>query len=454
MQLERTDVNNTICPSAIPRVRVSLFSSYSTLLAQLAEGFRQHGDVLQLTGIPIRVFAFRHPDHIKQIYTHKTIGTTKDPSMLPRVQWIMGRGSFINPGGEDWKRRRNLLQFGLTRAASMELARAVPFAMHKALERLQVFAAKGEAVDIHREMGRLIVDVTLKSLFSEDAGAKLESIYEQTQFLLESFTSRIPVQLPSLGNYRFRLVAYKLQRFMRELIEKRLCSHDRPTDLLTLLTTPDKQTGQIRSIQDVQDEMFSLFFGASIMKIALAWACYLLSLHPHVFSQLQIEVQALLNGRMPTPEDLERLPYTEMVFQETTRLYPPVWGYPRYASKKVQIGGHTFPARSLLLPIGYFAHRHPIFWNDPEVFDPERFAPDKVGTIHPFAHYPFGGGPRMCLGRNLAPIICKLILVMLVQRFAFTFTPRTPGEPILDFDFELGARGGIWMTLREKSATP
>lgn len=443
--------SDPIPASAIPKVRLPLFSSYSTLLARLAEGFRLHGDIVRLTGIPVRVFCFRHPEHIKQVYTHKTIGATKLPRMLPRVQWIMGRGSFIHPGGEDWKRRRHLLQGGLTRAASMELARGVPAATRKALERLRKTSLTGEPVDIHRQMGLLVVDATLQALFSADVGDRLEPIYEQTQFLLESFTSRAPVPFPTLGNFRFRRIARKLQGFMRDLIDKRLQSSEKPPDLLTLLTAPDKQTGQAWPIQDVQDEMFSLYFGASIMKIALAWICYLLSLHPHVFGKLQSEVNDLLKGRTPTPEDLDRLPYVDMVFQEATRLYPPVWGYPRYASEEVQIGGHMFPARSLLLPIGYFAHRHPAFWDNPEVFDPERFHPERAAKIHPFAHYPFGGGPRMCLGRNLAPIICQLILVMLVQEFTFTFAPRFPGDPILDFGFELAARGGIWMIPREKN---
>jgi cytochrome P450 len=332
----------------------------------------------------------------------------------------------------------------------MDLARGVPEATNKALERLQKSASKGESVDIHREMGLLIVDVTLKSLFSADVGGDLESIYDQTQFLLESFTSRIPVQLPSLGSFRFRRVACKLQTFMRELIEKRLRSPEKPTDLLSLMMNPDKQSGETWSVQEVQDEMFSLYFGASIMKIALAWTCYLLSMHPHVLHKLQIQVNQILDGRAPTPEDLDRLPYVEMVFQEATRLYPPVWGYPRYAGEEVQIGSCTFPARSLLLPIGYFAHRHPDFWDNPEVFDPERFGPEKAARIHPFAHYPFGGGPRMCMGRNLAPIICQLIIVMLVQRFTLTFTPRLPGEPVLNFGFELGASGGIWMRLQSR----
>jgi cytochrome P450 len=439
--------------SFIPTVRLPWFSPQSTLVARLAEGFRLHGDVVQLSGIPMhRIFCFRHPEHIKQIYTHESIGTMKLPSLLPKVQWIMGHGTFIHPGGEDWRRRRRMVEPGLTRAASLELARLVPEATLKALERWQTFAAKGEPIEIHREMGRLIIDITLKCLFSENVGDKLDEVHEQTEFLLKAFASVLPVQLPLIENYRFRSVARKIQAFMHQLIEKRLKSQDRPVDVLTLLLSEDKKTGKPWSIQEVQDEMFSLFFGASIMKIPLAWACYRLSLHPHIQDKLTAEVKDVLAGRVPIPADLEHLPYSEMVFKETTRLYPPVWGFPRYANQEVQIANYTLPANTLLFPIGYFAHRHPEFWDNPEVFDPERFHPERAVKIHPFAHYPFGGGPRMCLGRNLAPIICRLILVMLAQRFSLTFVPRSPDDPQLNFSFELGPKNGIWLILREKSS--
>jgi cytochrome P450 len=235
---------------------------------------------------------------------------------------------------------------------------------------------------------------------------------------------------------------------MTDMAERRRGSADRPSDLLSvLLETPDKEAGRKWTVEEVTDEMLSLYFGASIMKIALVWMFYLLSTHPAVARRLDGEVRTVLGGRMPTPEDLAHLPYAEMVFQEATRLFPPVWGYPRYAAEAVEIEGYRFPRKSLLLPVGYFAHRHPEFWENPEGFDPERFTPERAKRLHPFAHYPFGGGPRMCLGRNLAPLICQLILVTVVQRYALHFAPQYPGDPVPEFAFELGPRDRLLMTV-------
>jgi cytochrome P450 len=437
-----------VCPVRIPKVFVPFYSSYSALIARLAAGFAEQGDVLQVTGIPLNLFCFRHPEHIRQIYTHKAIGTSKQPALLPRVRWIMGKGSFIHAGGEDWKRRRYMVQPALTRNESMDYARVVPAATTARLDRWRTHADGCRRIDVHHEMGCLVADVTLKSLFSEDVGDRIGVVYQETQALLSAFTDRLPLWVPFPKHFRFRKAARSLRGRMTAMVERRQSSPERPRDLLSiLLDTPDKEAGRKWTVEEITDEMLSLYFGASIMKIALAWAFYLLSTHPAVARKLEHEVRTVLGGQLPTPEDLARLPYTAMVFQETTRLYPPVWGYPRYAVESVEIGGCCLPPRSLLLPVGYFAHRHPDFWENPEGFDPERFAPERVSGIHPFAHYPFGGGPRMCLGRNLAPLICQLILATVVQRYALHFAPQSPGSPVLDFAFELGPRDPLWMTV-------
>ena len=436
---------------AVPKLRVAFYDSYSALIARLAQAFPEKGDVLQLSGIPFRVFCFRHPEHIKQIYTDKTFGSNKLPSLLPRVRWIMGEGSFIHPGGPGWKRRRYLLQPALTHQSSLKFASAGPGVAERVLARWQDCADTGRPVDLHRELGYLIFAATFQSLFSEDVWGEIEEVYEQTHFLLQAFGERVPLWLPTPRNFRFRRVARRMQQRVRAMVERRIHAAERPDDLLTLmLTTPDKETGQTWAPQEVQDEVFSLYFGASIVRVGLSWVFFLLSLHPAVRRTLEQEVDGVLQGRPPTVHDLPRLRYTDMVFQETVRLYPPVWGYPRYTAEPVEIGGYHFPRKSLLLPVGYFAHRHPDFWDNPEGFDPERFAPERVSRIHPFAHYPFGGGPRMCLGRNLAPPICQLVIASIVQRYELRLAPRFPGDPLPHFGFELGPRDRLMMTVHRR----
>ncbi len=432
----------------IPCIRLPFVFSGNTLIARLTEAFASHGDVIEVRGLPLKMFCLRHPDHLKQIYAYEKTAISKHPSLLPRVKWVMRTGSFVHPGGDEWRRKRQMMQPIFARTPCLGFAEAVAPATHLIIDRWAEIAAKGQPVDIGVELGLLITDLVFKSLFGEDLGDRLPDVSEDTNWILRSLADMTPLWLPLPKNFRFRRVASNLQRLMRAIIDKRLAHPTGGKDVLSyLLQTADKQTGRTWDADEIQDEMFSIYFGASIMRIGLIWIFYLLGQHPHAYRQLKEEVDTVLQGRTPTAEDLSLLKQPEMVFNEATRLYPPVWGYPRFTLEDLEIDGFHFPSRSLLLPLGYFAHRHPDFWENPEAFDPERFAPEQKGKVHPFAHYPFGGGPRMCLGRNLGPVMMQLIVVMVVQKYGLQYRPRVPGEPVADFGFELGPRDPVMMTI-------
>jgi cytochrome P450 len=435
----------------IPRIRLPFILSGNALVSRLVKAFPEHGEVIEVKGLPLRLFCLRHPDHLKQIYTYEKTSISKHPGLLPRVKWVMRAGSFVHPGGDEWRRKRQMTQPLFARAPCQTFAAGTVPAMRAGLERWDEIATKGQPVDIGRELGLLTIDVVFKTLFSEDLGPRLEEVYEQTNWILNSFVDMSPLWLPLPKNFRFRRVARGLQALMREMIERRLRCPTPPGghhDVLSyLLETPDKQSGQTWGADEVQDELFSIYFGASIMRIGLIWVFYLLAQHPAAYRRLKEEIDTVLGDRPPKVEDLGRMHQPEMVFNETTRLYPPVWGYPRYTVEDLDIDGYHFPAGSLLLPLGYFAHRHPVFWDNPEAFDPERFSPARRAKIHPFAHYPFGGGPRMCLGRNLGPLVMQLMTVAIVQRYSLQFRPTFPGEPVPNFGFELSPRDPVMMTI-------
>jgi cytochrome P450 len=444
-------------PRRIPQIRFLPFRfTGNALVARLTEAFPRDGEVIEVVGLPLRVYCLRHPDHLKQIYAYEKTAVSKHPHLLPRVKWVMRNGSFVHPGGDEWKRKRQFTQRLFTRGLSLGFAAAVVPPTRLMLDRWDAFADGKQPVDVGREFGLLITDVIFKAFFSTDLGGRLEEVSQQTNWILSTFADLSPPWVPLPKNFRFRRVARSLQQLMREVIDRRLRDPGAGKDMISyLLETPDEQTGQKWDAEEIQDELFSIYFGASIMRIGLIWLFYLLAQHPHAYRRLKEEVDSVLGGRPPTVEDLGRLHQPGMVFDETTRLYPPVWGFPRYSAEDLDIDGYHFPAGSLLLPLGYFAHRHPDFWDNPEAFDPERFAPDRQTKIHPFAHYPFGNGPRKCLGRNLAPLVMQLIVVAIVQRYSFQFRPSYPGDPVADFGFELGPRDKMMMTIhRAKSPEP
>ncbi|MQA30923.1 MAG: cytochrome P450 [Luteitalea sp.] len=180
----------------------------------------------------------------------------------------------------------------------------------------------------------------------------------------------------------------------------------------------------------------------------LAWTWYLLSLHPEVERKLSREVADVLGDRTPVVADLERLPYAAMILQESLRLFPPVWMIPRDAIEDDEIGGYRIPAGSTVLVSPYLVHRHRDFWENPEAFDPERFAPEKSKDRPRHAYFPFGGGPRLCMGADMAMMESLLILAMVAQRYRIHLVSGHREEPECIID--MVPRNGVRAVLQKK----
>ncbi len=184
------------------------------------------------------------------------------------------------------------------------------------------------------------------------------------------------------------------------------------------------------------------------MATTLAWELYLIAGRPDVRERLLAEAGQVLQGREPTAADFPKLTYSHQVFNEATRLYPPSWGFPRYADEALEIDGYSIPPKTLVIPMVYHTHRHPAFWAAPLEFDPDRFAPERAAGIHPLAHFPFGAGPRKCLGANLGPRVIELVTLMLLRRHALRFRPRFAGDPVPEFGFELCPKDAVVMEVQ------
>lgn len=220
-----------------------------------------------------------------------------------------------------------------------------------------------------------------------------------------------------------------------------------------MLEARDKESGQGLSDRQVRDEVFTLLFaGHETTANALTWALYLLSQHPAMEQRLHAEVDAVLAGQTPTVEHLGALPYTRMVLEETLRLYPPGATIPRRAIAADVIGGFAIPANSLVFLTPYVTHRHPDFWEQPEVFDPERFTPERMAARHRFAYLPFGGGPHLCIGQHFAMMEAQVALAMIAQRYRLSLVPGQRIEP--QVVVTIRPRSGVKMTLRRREQMP
>jgi cytochrome P450 len=200
----------------------------------------------------------------------------------------------------------------------------------------------------------------------------------------------------------------------------------------------------------LKDEAITLLTaGHETIGAALSWTWYLLASHPESQEQLFQEVSAHLGGRLPTVEDLPSLPWTTAAFEETMRLYPPAWGVPRETIEADEICGYPVPAKAIFVVSQWLVHRHPAFWPQPERFDPSRFLPPHSEGRHRFAYFPFGGGPRICIGNHFAMVEGPLALAALAQRFHFSLVPDQHVE--LDPTFTLRPKNGVHVVVRKRT---
>jgi cytochrome P450 len=261
-----------------------------------------------------------------------------------------------------------------------------------------------------------------------------------------------PRWLPTPANRRFAAAKRLLDRVVLEIIEarRRHPGESGRDDLLaTLLAAQDEETGLGMTDAQLKDEVLTLLLaGHDTVGAALGWTWYLLGQHLDVQERVFDEVHGRLGGRSPTPADLPGLPLTRAVFEEALRLYPPAPGLPREAIGPDEIAGFAIPRKAIVVLSQHVLHRHPAYWEEPERFDPTRFLPGRGAGRPKFAYFPFGGGPRSCVGNHFALMEGTLVLATIAQRFRVELVPGQAIEP--DTTFTLRPKPGVVVALRPR----
>jgi cytochrome P450 len=290
----------------------------------------------------------------------------------------------------------------------------------------------GETLDISQEMTRLTLAIVGKTLFDADVeseaveiGKALTTIIELFNMLLLPF-SELLERLPLPHVRRFERAKARLDQTIYRLIEERRQSRSDRGDLLSmlLLAQDDEGDGGGMSDQQVRDEAMTIFLaGHETTANALTWTWYLLSQNPEAEAQLHAELDRVLGDRSPTFDDVPHLPYTEMVLSEAMRLYPPAWAIGRLAIQEHPIGDYVIPKGSLVLLSQYVTHRDPRFFPNPERFDPTRWTPEAKASRPQYAYFPFGGGPRRCIGEGFAWMEGVLVIAALARQWRMRLAP-------------------------------
>ena len=391
-----------------------------------------------------------HPDHVRHVLQEKHLGYGKDLYTYRVLRQLTGQGLITNDGAA-WLRQRRLIQPAFHRQRLEAVGGVAADACGRLLERWDSAARGHTSVDVHREMTRLGLEVAGRALFQVDLAGEADEAGRLVGELNALLTQLVyaplpPLIVPAPRSLRFRAARRGLDRLVRDIIaERRASGGDRGDVISMLLLARDDETGEGMDDRQVRDEVVTLLVaGHETTSSLLAWACHLVAAHPDVERRLRAEASAL-GGDLPRLADLPRLGYARLVLEEALRLYPPAWSFGRKAVGDDEIGGYRVPRGSLVWVCPYVTHRDQRFWSRPEEFDPERFSPERAAEIPRFAYFPFGGGPRLCIGSQFAMVIAQLALAAVTARFRLRPAGRAPVEP--EALLTLRPRGGLPMTV-------
>jgi cytochrome P450 len=269
------------------------------------------------------------------------------------------------------------------------------------------------------------------------------------ELMMASQFSFLPAWMPTPLELRGRKAGRDLDEFVYGIIHQRRASNEDKGDLLSMLLMAEDDDGNHMTDVQVRDEVLTLFLaGHETTANAMNWTFMLLAQHPEIEARLHEELDMVLQGRSPTLADLKQLPYTEMVIKESMRLYPPAWSFSREATADLVIDGYQIPKKSGIIIHAYGTHHNPAYWDQPEVFNPERFSKENEVKIQKYSYIPFGGGPRVCIGFSFAMMEAQLLLATIAQRYRLNLEPGQIIEKAAMIT--LFPKNGLTMTIKKR----
>jgi cytochrome P450 len=389
---------------------------------------REYGDLVPLRFFRTPVLFVNRPDYIEQVLATNHRKVIKN---LARVDYaLVGDGVSLSEGA-DWLRERRLMQpsFHATRIA------AYGDVMVGLAEWLTESWRDGEAREICSDMTELTVAIVARTLFGVDVRKDAVELSKAMAFALDCREQRLrrqlelllPPGLPTPTKLRLDHARRRIDRIVYRMIEERRAAGDPPDavgDLLSVLLHARDEQGQGLTDRQIRNEVLTIFVGGSDTVVdLLAWIWYLLSQNPGVESKLLAELDATLGGRSPTDADLPRLPYATMIVSEALRLYPPAPALGREAIADFDIGDYHVRKGTHLLVSQWVMHRDPRYFADSDAFNPDRWADGLASRLPRYAYFPFGGGPRLCIGKSFATTEAILVLAAIAQRYRLELLP-------------------------------
>lgn len=395
-------------------------------LALFTQCAREYGDIVRLHFPGTEVYLLHHPDHIEYVLRGEPQHFIKD-KLTRRLSNLLGQG-LLTSEGEFWRRQRRLAQPAFQPSHIHHYGTVMTMYTERMLHNWH----EGQPRDIHQDMMRLTLDIAAKTLFDSDIAADandvstaLEAVmaYDMglsTWFLPDGWA-------PTRAAFRFRRAVRTLDQIIYRIIQQHRSREHTSADLLSRLLAARYEDGSQMTDRQLRDEVMTLLLaGHETTALALSYCWDLIARSPRTAQALVAEWAQVLDGRTPTAADIPRLRYTTWVVRESMRLYPPAWGIGREAVTDCTIGEYHVPKGTQIYLNQWVVHRDPRWFDEPEVFQPERWDNDLVTRLPHGVYFPFGDGPRICIGNHFALMEAVLVLATIGQRYRMTLVSDRP----------------------------
>jgi cytochrome P450 len=410
----------------------------------------KYGDIAHYKVARSNIVFINNPEYIREILIVQSANFVKERTQR-RSKLLLGEG-MITVDGAAHRKQRQVAQPAFHRQQVPSFAETIV----RRAAKLRDQWGGGEERDVYQDMMRLTLGTVGETLFRTELGDDIDRLNAGVRDIMDVYHSM--VLLPGV-KYLIHVPFTPLHKFLKArdrldaTIERMIVEHRRrgvsveSSDLLDMMLSAQEQMGW--SEQDLRDQVVTVFLaGYETMAIALTWTWYLLSENPEVRERMYAEVDAVLGGRLPTYDDLPRLKYTEMVLAESMRLYPPAWAMGREALQDFDLGPYRMPKGTTVLMSQFVTQRDARYFPDPLRFDPERHTPEAKAKRARFSYFPFGMGPRQCIGEAFAWMEGVLVLATFAQQWKMNLIPghRVQPEPL----FTLRPKYGMKMQVEAR----
>lgn len=443
-------------PRALPLVGHALAMAQDPLGLVLRLG--QQGEVVPLRLGTVRAHLVASAAGSEAVLRSQAKHYSRQTRVWSVLRMFLG-DSILLTEGPQWKSQRRVVNPAFHRRRLMAFADT----MRTETDAMLAGWRDGQSLDVADAMMHLTLRIVSQTLFgtTTEADAKvIASAVDRGQRYAEASMSGlnlVPVQVPTPRNRAFLRAIADLDRVALRLIQTRreeLEAGGAGDDVLTMLLEARTEDGEPLPEKQVRDEVITLLSaGHETTANALAWTFYRLSRHPEVLRTLTAQIDEALGGEAPTPETISRVPYARWVFDEALRVHPPAWITGRLVKEPHTLVGVAMRPGDVALVSPYVVHRQARYFANPEGFDPARWETlSQPKALPPFAFFPFGGGPRKCIGEAFAYLEALLVLIRVLQRFELELVPGHPVVPAPQIT--LGLAEGLRMTLRSRAKSP